>query len=143
MSHPDLPAEQAYVDHAYACLERMREVVGRAADAADGEVAQAALDAWAAKRLATFEDAERGIVFGRLDFEAVERSLYVGRRWVHDDEGEQVVVNWQAPAARPSTPRPRRTRTASRSAAASARRGGGCSTSPTRRSTAPGSTARA
>ena len=31
----------------------------------------------------------------------VERALYVGRRWVHDDEGEQIVVNWQAPAARP------------------------------------------
>ena len=101
MSHPDLRAEQAYVDRAYEHLERMREVVGRAADAADGEVAQAALDAWAAKRLATFEDAERGLMFGRLDFEAVERALYVGRRWVHDDEGEQVVVNWQAPAARP------------------------------------------
>jgi DNA helicase IV len=79
----------------------MRDVVGRAADAADGEVAQAALDAWAAKRLATFEDAERGLLFGRLDFEAVERALYVGRRWVHDDEGDQIVVNWQAPAARP------------------------------------------
>ncbi len=101
MSHPELKAEQAYVDHAYACLERMREIVLRAGDAADGEVAQAALDAWAAKRLATFEDAERGLMFGRLDFEAVERALYVGRRWVHDDAGEQVVVNWQAPAARP------------------------------------------
>ena len=101
MSHPELKAEQAYVDHAYACLERMREIVLRAGDAADGEVAQAALDAWAAKRLATFEDAERGLMFGRLDFEAVERALYVGRRWVHDVEGEQVVVNWQAPAARP------------------------------------------
>jgi DNA helicase IV len=101
VAHPDLAAEQAYVDHAYACLERMREIVGRAADAADGEVAQAALDAWAAKRLATFEDAERGLMFGRLDFEAVARALYVGRRWVHDDEGEQVIVNWQAPAARP------------------------------------------
>jgi DNA helicase IV len=64
-------------------------------------VAQAALDAWAVKRLATFEDAERGLLFGRLDFEAVERALYVGRRWVHDDEGDQIVVNWQAPAARP------------------------------------------
>src|SRR5918993_855301 len=85
MSHPELRAEQAYVDRAYAHLERMREIVLRAGDAADGEVAQAALDAWAAKRLATFEDAERGLMFGRLDFEA----------------GEQVVVNWQAPAARP------------------------------------------
>jgi DNA helicase IV len=101
VSHPELKAEQAYVDHAYTCLERMRDVVVRAADAADGEVAQAALDAWAAKRLATFEDAERGLLFGRLDFEAVERALYVGRRWVHDDEGDQIVVNWQAPAARP------------------------------------------
>ena len=101
MSHPELPAEQAYVDRAYAYLERMRETVLRAGDAADGEVAQAALDAWAAKRLATFEDAERGLLFGRLDFESVERALYVGRRWVHDDEGDQVVVNWQAPAARP------------------------------------------
>jgi DNA helicase IV len=101
MSHPELRAEQAYVDRAYAFLERMREIVLRAGDAADGEVAQAALDAWAAKRLATFEDAERGLMFGRLDFEAAERPLYVGRRWVHDDEGDQVVVNWQAPAARP------------------------------------------
>src|SRR5918994_1727308 len=101
MSHPELRAEQAYVDRAYAHLERMREIVLRAGDAADGEVAQAALDAWAAKRLATFEDAERGLMFGRLDFEAVERPLYVGRRWVHDEAGEQVVVNWQAPAARP------------------------------------------
>ena len=101
VSHPELKAEQAYVDRAYAHLERMRDVVARAGDAADGEVAQAALDAWAAKRLATFEDAERGLMFGRLDFEAVARALYVGRRWVHDEEGEQVVVNWQAPAARP------------------------------------------
>ena len=104
----------------------------RAGDAADGEVAQAALDAWAAKRLATFEDAERGLMFGRLDFEAVERPLYVGRRWVHDDEGEQIVVNWQAPAARPfytATPQdPQRVTPG----AASVRRDASSSTSPTR-----------
>jgi DNA helicase IV len=101
MSHPELESEQAYVDHAYECLERMREVVGRAATATDQEVAALALEAWSARRLATFEDAERGLLFGRLDFEDVERPLYVGRRWVHDDDREQVVVNWQAPAARP------------------------------------------
>jgi DNA helicase IV len=101
MSHPELAAEQAYVDRAYGYLERMRDVVARAGDAADGEVAQAALDAWSSRRLATFEDAERGLLFGRLDFENVERPLYVGRRWVHGEQQEQVVVNWQAPAARP------------------------------------------
>ena len=59
------------------------------------------MDAWAAKRLRTFEDAEQGLCFGRLDFEETLRPLYVGRRWVHDEERRQLVVNWQAPAARP------------------------------------------
>jgi len=59
------------------------------------------MDAWAARRLRTFEDAERGLCFGRLDFELLQRPLYVGRRWVHDETQQQLVVNWQAPAARP------------------------------------------
>jgi DNA helicase IV len=101
MAHPDLPAEQAYIDHAYACLDRMRETVVRAGDAAVGEVAAEALDAWAARRLATFEEAERGLCFGRLDLDYARDPLYVGRRWVHDEEQEVRVVNWQAPAARP------------------------------------------
>jgi DNA helicase IV len=101
MSHPDLTVEQAYVDRAYEHLERMRGVVSSAGDKVDGEVAQAAMDAWAAKRLHTFEDAERGLCFGRLDFETTAHPLYVGRRWVHDDEQRQLVINWQAPAARP------------------------------------------
>src|SRR3954451_19524716 len=101
MAHPDLQAEQEYVDRAYEHLERMQAVVARAGDLVDGEVAQAALDAWAARRLRTFEDAERGLCFGRLDFEGVARPFYIGRRWVHDEERQQVVVNWQAPAARP------------------------------------------
>jgi DNA helicase IV len=101
VSHPELQAEQAYVDRAYAHLERMREAIVGAGDRVDGEVAQAAMDAWAAKRLRTFEDADRGLCFGRLDFDQTEQPLYVGRRWVHDEERRQVVVNWQAPAARP------------------------------------------
>ncbi|MGZ4290522.1 MAG: hypothetical protein ACXVQZ_07890, partial [Gaiellaceae bacterium] len=101
MSHPELSAEQEYVDRAYQQLERMRAAVAGAADRVDGEVAQAAMDAWAARRLRTFEDAERGLCFGRLDFETLNRPLYVGRRWVHDEAQQQLVVNWQAPAARP------------------------------------------
>jgi DNA helicase IV len=101
VAHPDLPAEQHYVDRAYEHLERMRDVVASAGNKVDGEVAQAAMDAWAAKRLRTYEDAERGLCFGRLDVETMTRPLYVGRRWVHDEEQRQLVVNWQAPAARP------------------------------------------
>ncbi|HEX4678372.1 MAG TPA: UvrD-helicase domain-containing protein [Gaiellaceae bacterium] len=100
MSHPDLQAEQRYVDRAYEHLERMRQVVAGAGDKVDGEVAQAAMGAWAAKRLRTYEDAELGLCFGRLDVEAIRRPLYIGRRWVHDEDQQQLVVNWQAPAAR-------------------------------------------
>jgi DNA helicase IV len=101
MSHPDLVSEQSYLDRAYVQLERMRAAVAGSGDRVDGEVAQAAMDAWAAKRLRTFEDAEQGLCFGRLDFEQVPAPLYIGRRWVHDEERRQLVVNWQAPAARP------------------------------------------
>jgi DNA helicase IV len=98
--HPELEAEQAYVDHAYLCLEEIRRVVARAGEAGIGEIEAAVLEAWSARRLVTFEDAERGLCFGRLDLDGVVRPLYVGRRWVHDDQ-TPIVVNWQAPAARP------------------------------------------
>ena len=86
MSHPELESEQAYVDHAYEQLERMRAVVAGAGDRVDGEVAQAAMDAWAAKRLRTFEDAEQGLCFGRLDFER-DRSTALRRAPVSSPRG--------------------------------------------------------
>jgi DNA helicase IV len=101
MAHPDLPAEQEYVDRAYDQLDRIRETIVRAGNAVDNEIAALALDAWARRRLATFEDAERGLCFGRLDVDRAPRPLYVGRRWVHGDGQDVLVVNWQAPAARP------------------------------------------
>jgi DNA helicase IV len=101
VSHPDLPAEQAYVDHAYACLDRMRDALVRTADAGATEVAAEAIEKWATGRLRTIGDAERGLCFGRIDVETAPEPLYVGRRWVHDDDQSIVVANWQAPAARP------------------------------------------
>src|SRR5919197_168694 len=101
MAHPDLPAEQAYLDEAYACLDRMRETLLRTAGAGATEVAAQAIEDWATGRLRTFEDAERGLCFGRIDSEEAADSIYVGRRWVHDDDRNALVVNWQAPAARP------------------------------------------
>ncbi|HTS72485.1 MAG TPA: UvrD-helicase domain-containing protein [Gaiellaceae bacterium] len=101
MAHPDLPAEQAYVDEAYASLDRMREALLRAAGAGATDVAQQAIEDWATGRLRTYEDAERGLCFGRIDSEESADPLYVGRRWIHDDARRALVVNWQAPAARP------------------------------------------
>ena len=101
MTHPELQAEQAYVDNAYEQLDRMRSTVARTQNAMATEWAALNMEAWAKRRMRTFEDAERGLVFGRLTLDGTPRPLYVGRRWVHDDEHESLVVNWQAPAARP------------------------------------------
>jgi DNA helicase IV len=101
MPHPELAAEQAYVDRAYDQLDRMRSTVARTQEAMATEWAALNMEAWAKRRMRTFEDAERGLVFGRLTLDGTPRPLYVGRRWVHDDEHESLVVNWQAPAARP------------------------------------------
>ena len=101
MAHPDLAAEQTYLDQAYDSLDRMREALMRTADAGATEVATEAIEGWATGRLKTFADAERGLCFGRIDSEAADDPIYVGRRWVHDDDHGALVVNWQAPAARP------------------------------------------
>jgi DNA helicase IV len=96
----ELRREQAYVDHAYDCLEAMRRQVAEAAGSAVGELDALVLERWAALRLRTFEDAERGLCFGRIDHASGGNPLYIGRRWVHEDD-EPLVVNWQASAARP------------------------------------------
>ena len=101
MAHPDLPAEQAYVDEAYASLDRMKEALLRAAESGATEISQQAIEDWATGRLRTFEDADRGLCFGRIDSEEAGDPIYVGRRWVHDDDRRPLVVNWQTPAARP------------------------------------------
>ena len=69
MAHPDLPAEQAYLDDAYASLDRMKEALLRAAEAGATEISQQAIEDWATGRLRTYEDAERGLCFGRIDSE--------------------------------------------------------------------------
>src|SRR2546430_13800132 len=104
MAHPDLPAEQAYLEEAYECLDRMRETLIRTAGAAATEAAAQAIEDWANGRLRGFEDAERGLCFGRIDSEEAADPIYVGRRWVHDDDRRALVVNWQVPAARPVYP---------------------------------------
>jgi DNA helicase IV len=101
VTHPELADEQAYVDRAYEQLDRMRSTVARTQEAMATEWAALNMEAWAKRRMRTFEDADRGLVFGRLTLDGTPRPLYVGRRWVHDDEHESLVVNWQAPAARP------------------------------------------
>jgi DNA helicase IV len=101
VAHPELQQEQAYIDNAYEALDRMRSTLERTGDSMATEFAAIAMEAWVKRRIRTFQDADRGLCFGRLTLDAGLRPLYVGRRWVHDDQHEMLVVNWQAPAARP------------------------------------------
>ena len=101
MAHPELQQEQDYIDNAYEALDRMRSTLERTGDSMATEFAAIAMEAWVKRRIRTFQDADRGLCFGRLTLDVGLRPLYVGRRWVHDDRHEMLVVNWQAPAARP------------------------------------------
>ncbi|MDQ4125895.1 MAG: AAA family ATPase, partial [Actinomycetota bacterium] len=100
--HPDVAAEQRYVDDSYECLERMRayaaELLERkqVADTVDDEILRWHLQ----ERVSSLADSAAPLVFGRID-QQHEDPLYVGRRHVRDPEGEVKVVDWRARAAAP------------------------------------------
>jgi DNA helicase IV len=102
-THPELPAEQAYLDRAYAHLGRMRartkqatEVVDNAAQEVDSAIAKAHLTA----RLRSLDTEVDGLAFGRLDAEDGS-TWYVGRRHVEDEASDPIVVDWRAPVSTP------------------------------------------
>lgn len=113
--HPDLAAEQAYIDHAYACLEQSRQDAWRIRslnEADTGGTFQAryernAFDEQLITRLTTLDLGDAALVFGRIDRLNDEEgrdgleSFYIGRLAVADEEREPVVVDWRAPVAEP------------------------------------------
>jgi DNA helicase IV len=111
--HPDLAAEQAYVDHAYECLERSRDAAWRLRDLNEADLGgtfqarfeRNAFDEALVKRLADLELGDAALVFGRIDryAESPEKleSFHIGRLAVADEQREPVVVDWRAPVAEP------------------------------------------
>ena len=111
-THPDLPAEQAHIDHAYACLEQSKEDAWRIRslnEADTGGTFQAryernAFDEQLLNRLTTLDLGDAALVFGRIDRrddgDGLE-SFHIGRLAVADAEREPVVVDWRAPVAEP------------------------------------------
>ncbi|HLU42306.1 MAG TPA: ATP-binding domain-containing protein [Microthrixaceae bacterium] len=109
-NHPELDAEQAYIDHAYDCLERSRRV----AESMRDEVSEARGGTFQNRyerdviwervgtRLSQLEIGDRSLVFGRIDTEpngSGGESFYIGRVAVADENSEPVVVDWRAPIA--------------------------------------------
>jgi DNA helicase IV len=111
--HPDLNAEQAYIDRAYACLERSKSDAWRIRDlneASTGGTFQArfernAFDEQLLNRLTQLDLGDAALVFGRIDKLAETpdgiESFHIGRLAVADTNREPVVVDWRAPIAEP------------------------------------------
>ena len=110
-THPDLAEEQAYVDHAYECLERSRLDAWRLRDLTEvgrGGTHQARYEAEVfegaiTQRLSRLELRDAALVFGRIDryVEGGLESFHIGRLAVADEDREPVVVDWRAPVAEP------------------------------------------
>ncbi len=111
--HPDLAEEQAYIDHAYECLEQSRSDAWKLrglSEATLGGTFQAryerdVFDEALVNRLTTLDLGDAALVFGRIDRLAESpdeiESFHIGRLAVADDNSEPVVVDWRAPVAEP------------------------------------------
>ncbi len=130
MSHPEIQAEQAHIDRAYALLESSRQRATRLREMVEvgrGGTRQArferdVIEDTVAGRLSQLELGSSSLVFGRIDRPArtngdVDRpdggsdggpdgngaseTFYIGRLAVADERQEPVVVDWRAPIAEP------------------------------------------
>jgi DNA helicase IV len=120
MTHPDVPAEQAHVDLAYARLAAMRAAAMARLQDAFGErggtfQALTERDIRVRNSLSRLEQLEIGresLVFGRIDRRAGEglgtngadgadEAFHIGRLAISDRDQEPVVVDWRAPIAEP------------------------------------------
>ena len=111
--HPELEAEQAYVDHAYDCLEQTRESAWRMRDLTEADLGgtfqarfeRNAFDEALIKRLTDLDLGDAALVFGRIDrmaeSPASTEAFHIGRLAVADEQAEPVVVDWRAPVAEP------------------------------------------
>ncbi|MGZ4589613.1 MAG: HelD family protein [Actinomycetes bacterium] len=105
---PDIPealaTERAYLAAARAELARMRArtLSLDAEKAGGGAVATEYLKGALYHRArALLDDPATPLFFGRLDMEHdADETYYVGRRHVHDDDGDPVVVDWRADVSR-------------------------------------------
>jgi DNA helicase IV len=110
-THPDLAAEQAYIDHAYDSLDDARRTATRLrsmVEVGKGGTEQARweremIEENIAARLDYLNLGDASLVFGRIDQarSAGGDSFYIGRIAVADDTQEPLVVDWRAPVAEP------------------------------------------
>jgi DNA helicase IV len=100
--HPDLDAEQRWIDHAYACLGRMHDKAVYLFSLGYPGFAHSNEDVreWelaSQRRIDSLADSPSALCFGRID--ESEGRFYIGRRHVEDEPGNPVVTDWRAPVS--------------------------------------------
>src|SRR5687768_6544819 len=107
--HPEVAAEQAYLDHAYECLQFMHDRAVHLKSLgylggnvhADTGITPETMARWEMdrqQRVDVLVDTGSALCFGRIDRRAGDR-YYIGRRHVEDEHGEPVITDWRAPSA--------------------------------------------
>ena len=116
-AHPELAAEQRYLDRAYGRLDEMRKAASRVAEGYSevqrGGTHQARLERDAAaantrRRLAALNIGNAPLSFGRIDLESRsdgespgDDRFYIGRISVTEADQTPLIVDWRAPVAEP------------------------------------------
>ena len=129
--HPDLATEQAFIDHAYHCLEQSKVDAWKMRGLHEGTLGgtfqaryeRDVFDEAVFNRLTQLDLGTAALVFGRIDRTEGDRtdddradaraaggvdvegagveSFHIGRLAVADENSDPVVVDWRAPVAEP------------------------------------------
>ncbi|MEP7201507.1 MAG: ATP-binding domain-containing protein [Ilumatobacteraceae bacterium] len=111
--HPDLAAEQDFIEYAYRCLEVSRDAAWRMRNLHEGTLGgtfqaryeRDVFDEAVVNRLTQLDLGNAALVFGRIDRMAETpdglETFHIGRLAIADEESEPVVVDWRAPVAEP------------------------------------------
>ena len=104
---PVVTAEQAHLDQSRSALKSMRdEALNLKAQGGDAVSTGNLLKALRERAKALMDDPTVPLFFGRLDYgrgpeagEFAAERYYIGRRHVHDADGEPMVIDWRAPVS--------------------------------------------
>jgi hypothetical protein len=99
VSHREFESEQAFLHHAYRCLNAMSERAANAGDAGADPKSSTVLEKERTAYLERLHDPD-SILFGRLDFDEGEQH-YIGPRRIYDADQKLVAISWASEVAKP------------------------------------------